>query len=205
MENTVSTDESSTCTPMIGFMTAWVDKTSGAGLAKRDIYTAIGKYSKSYVTDEGVLAVSYIGTRPAMIVSNAELDFLKESTAMAPGALAGIAVASVLALLAAVALVGRNCRYRNKDMKRSEKLNGSTNNALVVGGDYDEDDGVLVMVMDDDSTISINTECCTVDETIGSSVENAPGGSSRGDDGPPKDEGFELSYDEVINMQDIHL
>jgi len=188
---------------MIGFMTAWVDKTSGAGLAKRNIYTAIEKYSKSYVTDEGVLAVSYIGTRPAMIVSSAELDFLNESSA--PGALAGIAVASVLALLAAIALVRTKCRYRNKAVKRSEKLDGSTNNAPVVGGGYDDDDGALVMVMDDDSTISVTTECCTVDETIGSSVKNPSDGSSRGDDGAPEDEGFELSYDEVINMQDIQL
>jgi hypothetical protein len=201
MENSISSDESSTCTPMIGFMTVWVDKTSGGGFVRSDAYTLIENYSKDYSTNEGVLSVSYIGTRPEVVMSDAELAFLNEGSAMAPGALAGIVVASVLSLLTVFALVAMKRRYKNIKMNRSEKISSSTNNVLVVGDD-DDDNDVLEIVIDDDSTYSVKTECCTVDETIVSSDEKLPIETSQGEGGPSEGEGIELSYDQVINMRE---
>jgi hypothetical protein len=200
MENTVSTDESSTCAPMIGIMTAWVEKTTGAGLVKSDIYKIIEKYISVYATDEGVLSMTYIGTRPEVILSDAELAFLNEPTAMEPGALAGIAVASVLALLATLALIAMKRIYKPK---KSKKISSSpTNGALVMGGDDDKDNDVLEIVFDDDSTNSAHTECCTVAETVGSSGKQESFGSSPCGGEPLKDEGYELSYDQVISMRE---
>ncbi len=194
MEMLVSSDESSTCTPMIGFMTAWVDKTSGGGFVKSDINTIIENYSKDYSTKEGVLSVSYIGTRPEVVMSDAELAFLNEGSAMAPGALAGV-VASVLSLLTVFALVAMKRRYKNMNVNRSEKLSSSTNNALVVGSD-DEDNDVFEIVISDDSIYSANTECCTVGET------KLPTKSSQDEGGPSEGEGIEFSHDQVIKMRD---
>lgn len=205
MENTDSTNESSSCVPMIGFMTAWVDKTAATRLVTSDIYTLIENYTKDYSTNEGVISISYIGTRPGMMVSHAELAFLNERTAMAPGALIGISVASVLALLSVFVLVVLKCRYDNMNVKKSGNIRSSTKNALVMGEDDDKKDkDVLEDVVDDDSEYSVTTECCAVDETIGSSVKKSPGNAAQGEDGPPEGEGFELSYDEVINKREIN-
>ena len=61
--------------------------------------------------------MTYVGTRPEVILSDEELAFLNEPTAMAPGALAGIAVASVLALLATLALIAMKRIYKPKKSK----------------------------------------------------------------------------------------
>ena len=201
MENSVSSDELSTCTPMIGFMTAWVDKTSVGGLVKSDIYPLIENYSKDYSTSKGVLSISYIGTRPGVVITDAELAFLNEGSAMAPGALAGIVVASVLSLLTVFILVAMKRKNKNMNANRSEKISSSTNNVLVVG-DNDEYNDVLEIVIDDDSSYSVSTECCNVDETNLSSDEKIPTKASQVGGGPTEDEGFELSYDQVINMRE---
>ena len=194
---------------MIGFMTAWVDKTFDAAIVESKIYNVIENYSKAYTTDEGVVSVSYVGNNPVGEMSEAELAFNNNGdnrAAIAPGvlAVAGIAVASVLALLlVAFALVARRKRGNKPNVENSKDMSTSANNTLVVGDDDDIDeekveDDVLKIIMVDESDISVNTECCTIDGTIQSSGNHVACGSSQDECGPPEDEGFELSYDQAI-------
>lgn len=193
----VDSIESPNCTPINGYMTAWVSETVRRRLSESDIYSVIENYSNTYATDT-VLAVSYIGTRDvpeaqAPIIDKAiqddgnTEDLVLSSSTMAPGTIAGIAVASVVALLAILALVVK----KRRDRKNAEKIATSrniVNDALFM---IDEDEELKVVNDEASNTGSVNTEDYTYDETIAPSGTFESGGPSECD--PSDEAGFEVS------------
>mmetsp|Transcript_31076 Transcript_31076/g.57595 ORF Transcript_31076/g.57595 Transcript_31076/m.57595 type:complete len:339 (+) Transcript_31076:222-1238(+) len=157
----VDSIESSKCTPMNGYMTAWVSETDNRRLSESDIYTAIETYTNNYaIAEGGVLAISYIGTRPAATLdadeSIAAVPFISSATRedgtrddlastnpkMSPGAIAGIVIASsvVVALLTMVALIIVKKRRTMEDTEEREMSNDSNaDNSLVMIDDDDEE------------------------------------------------------------------
>mmetsp|Transcript_20405 Transcript_20405/g.33305 ORF Transcript_20405/g.33305 Transcript_20405/m.33305 type:complete len:376 (+) Transcript_20405:63-1190(+) len=193
----VDSIESSKCTPINGYMTAWVSVSDNRRLSQSDIYTAIEKYSNTYATNGEVLAVSYIGTRPDVLEAN--VPFIDKATkddgyrddlapnsntsSMSPGAIAGIAVASVLALLAVLAMVAKNRRGK-KSAEKKEKSIIVDDNALFMIDDGDEEE--LKEVKDDISKASDATEDYSYDNTL-------PPSNTFQSEGEPCDEvGFEV-------------
>lgn len=174
--------ESSSCTPINGFMTAWVSKADRRRLSQTEIYDVIEEFSNTYTNDE-VLAVSYIGTRRGAPVIDKAIkddgyrnDLASASpTAMAPGAIAGIAIASVLALFAVLALIAK----KRKDRKNAAEANQMSivDDALFMSDDQDDYD--LKNINDDTSRSSVNTEDHTYDESISPSAT----GEASADDG----------------------
>jgi len=201
----VDSIESSSCTPINGYMTAWVSNSEEVRrrLSQRDIYSIIEKYSDSYTNSDGVLAVSYIGTRPeedaskgaVLIVSSSTKndgnpkDLAASSNTMSPGVIAGVSVASIFALLAILAMVIKN--HRNRRDADDEALSLEiVNDALFMENDDDE----FLKVVNDDSassTGSDDTEDYAYAETI------APSGTFESVDpsecGPSDEVGFEVS------------
>lgn len=155
--------ESSDCTPMNGFMTAWVAKSDERRLSETEIYNVIETYSNSYANDEkGVLSVSYIGIRePAIDKATAP------SSTLGPGAAAGISIAGIV-LLSILALIAKKRRDRNKSVEEVERSSSSVvNDALFMIDDEEE----MKEVPDDASKSS----ACTEDHTTfdGSLMQSA--------------------------------
>merc|ERR1712071_265107 len=103
------------------------------------------------------------------------------SSSMGPGAIAGIAVSSLVALLAILALVAKKRRNR-KNAEVNEKSRNIVDDALFMSDD-DED---LKEVNDDASKSSADTEDYTYDGTL-------PSSGTFESEGEPDDEaGFEV-------------
>lgn len=170
--------ESSKCTPMNGYMTAWVSKTDNRRrLSETDIYTAIETYTKNYATVEGgVLAISYIGTRPAAtldadesiaavpfissaIRENGTRDDLATNTnsKLSPGAIAGIVIASsvVVALLTMVALIiVKKRRNRMNTEEREMSIDDDNADDSLVTIDEDDEEQLSQFKEDMSKTVS---------------------------------------------------
>jgi len=186
------------CTPMNGAMTAWVYESDERRLSESNIYAIIEGYTNSYKTTDGVLGMSYIGTRPDL--SEAAAPFIEKATkdderdhgqhddlatssgAMGPGAIAGIAVASIVALIAILALVAK----KSRDMKNA-KVNARSARSIVDEAMFmSDDDDELKEVNDDASKSSADTEDHTYDGTL-------PSSATFESEGEPDDEaGFEV-------------
>ena len=162
----IDTAGESVCSPMNGFMTAWVSEPDdGRRLSEADLYAVIEKYTMAYNTEGSVLAISYIGTRPDGI-STAEAPFIDKaikddgqrddlasgSTSMSPGAIAGITVGSLLALLAVLAMVAKK-RKDKRNKERQEMSRNIVDEALFMSDDEDE---AMKVVKDD--VASVHTE-----------------------------------------------
>lgn len=166
--------EPSVCTPMIGMMTAWVSESGRRRLysAESEIYTSIEEYSTTYNdVEEGILAVSYIGTRPGVpFIGKAKTDDGKRddlasgSSAITPGAIAGITVASVLAVLAVMALIAKKRKGGKNEAEKSEV--SVVDDALFMSDDEEE----MKEVRDDISNMSSDTEDYTHEETLAPSA-----------------------------------
>ena len=192
------TDSSSNCTPMNGKMTAWISNSliRRRGLVTRhlseaDLYDSIEEYSNSYTTDEGVLAISYIGNRlddvDALIQTSVLLDNTSNPRTLSNGGIAGIAVVSLLALLGMLALVAKKRRER----KNTEKMEARNivNDALFMIDDEIEEVKMVSPSARDDASVA--TEDYTYDNTVGADSSFESGGSSN-DDSFVSEAGFEV-------------
>mmetsp|Transcript_25787 Transcript_25787/g.54519 ORF Transcript_25787/g.54519 Transcript_25787/m.54519 type:complete len:384 (+) Transcript_25787:228-1379(+) len=161
------------CIPMNGYMTAWVSKTDDRRLAQSNIYAVIENYSKNYSAN-GVLGISYIGTRPDVpppFIDKATKDdgnrddLASNPTKMSPGAIAGIVIGSLIVLIAILALIARMKKRRDrKEAEVREKTVVDQALFMIDEDDYYDED--MKEGKDDESECSITTEEHTHDDTI---------------------------------------
>ena len=160
---------SSSCTPMNGKMTAWISKSSvlsESSVTESDIYSTIEEYSNSYTNYGGVLAISYIGTRPETEIVKQEAiknDVSEGATlsshSMPPAAIVGIAIASVVfAMLAILALVAK--KKQKEKIAEKNRARNIVNNALFM---IDDDDNIVVEMSSTKDDTSVVTEDYTYD------------------------------------------
>ena len=154
----------SKCTPMKGYMTVWVSEMDKRRLSENDIYTVIDNYSTSYATDD-VLVISYIGTRPELELSEQAMEDTGDVTSTEPlgsGAIAGIVLASLFAIIAALALVTQ-AKKRRDNQKKTEAEKRVVDDAFFMNDDDVEVQVSQVKQVRDDA--SIVTEDHTFDDT----------------------------------------
>ena len=160
---------SSNCKPMNGKMTTWISKSSvlsESSVTESDIYSTIEEYSNSYTNYGGVLAISYIGTRPETEIVKQEAiknDVSEGATlsphSMPPAAIVGIAFASVVfAMLAILALVAK--KKRKEKIAEKNRARNIVNNALFM---IDDDDNIVVEMSSTKDDSSVVTEDYTYD------------------------------------------
>jgi len=191
------TSSSSNCTPINGKMTAWISNTLirrrslvTRHLSETDLYDAIEEYSNSYSSDDGVLAISYIGDRlddaDQLIQTSVLLDNTSNSRTLSNGGIAGIAVVSLLALFG-IALVAKKRREKKNAEKREAR--NIVNDALFMIDDEIEEVKMVSPSVRDDTSVA--TEDYTYDNTVGEDSSFESGGSSN-DESFVSEAGFEV-------------
>lgn len=193
------------CTPMKGYMTAWVYGTDRRSLSTSNIYNVIEAYTNNYSNNEGVLAVNYIGDRSEAfvpVISQAlqddgqRDDLVSSSTVMAPGSIAGLSVVSVLALLTFLGAVMANKRKERRDAENEEEAAVSCDDSSVNDSSLvmiEEDDEEIMKdgdVSDDTSKFSDASDDSTEVHTVAESF--APSATFESED-PRDDTGFEVT------------
>jgi len=178
-------------------MTAWISNTLirrrslvTRHLSETDLYDAIEEYSNSYSSDDGVLAISYIGDRlddaDQLIQTSVLLDNTSNSRTLSNGGIAGIAVVSLLALFG-IALVAKKRREKKNAEKREAR--NIVNDALFMIDDEIEEVKMVSPSVRDDTSVA--TEDYTYDNTVGEDSSFESGGSSN-DESFVSEAGFEV-------------
>jgi len=173
----------SKCTPMKGYMTAWVQTEEEIRrlTLEASVYDVIENFSKAYTTDD-VLAISYISTHPddetpvieKVVSEGVHVDSSAQRStgsplSLSPGAIVGIAT-SVFALMAVLAVVAKK---RLKLRKKGEEKKATS---LVIDQAFfmDDDDMDIRITKNDFETGSRGASVATEDYTVQTDVEVEP-------------------------------